>query len=122
MWFVLESCFNCVVGEDVVVKLTSDDEAKGSSKSVGVLQVWSAKWSCYVDVSDLTEIGEGDRITILVKDSVKKKRYTVMQLGFKFNASLNSPRLYLCAPVLRNRHLHKQRHYASFFHPHQHHL
>ena len=70
-------CFNCVVGEDVVVKLTSDDEAKGSSKSVGVLQAWSAKWSCYVDVSDLTEIGEGDRITVLVKDSVKKNNTEV---------------------------------------------
>ena len=83
MWFVLESCFNCVVG-DVVVKLTSDDEAKGSSKSVGVLQVWSAKWSCYVDVSDLTEIGEGDRITVLVKDSVKKNNTEVHCYAIRF--------------------------------------
>ena len=68
--FIFNS-LNHVIGEDVVVKLTGHD-VTSSSKGVGVLQVWSTKWSCYVDVSDLAAIGEGDRITVLVQDGTQK--------------------------------------------------
>ena len=55
----------------MAVKLTGHD-VTSSSKGVGVLQVWSTKWSCYVDVSDSAAIGEGDRITVLVQDGTQK--------------------------------------------------
>ena len=61
----------------MVIKLMSDEAAKCSSKNVGVLQVWSAKWSCYVDVSHLSEISEGNQVTVLVRDSTEKSSIEV---------------------------------------------
>ena len=36
-----------------------------SSKQVYILQRWSKKWSAYVDVTDVAQIANGDRLSIM---------------------------------------------------------
>jgi len=49
-------------GHDVTVKVA--DKGK-----MGMLKKWSAKWQCYINVSRLSEISDGDQLTVVVTKS-----------------------------------------------------
>ena len=42
-------------------------------KTVYILQRWSEKWNSFVDVTDMDQVVEGDRLTITMQSSPKLK-------------------------------------------------
>lgn len=59
------------LGHDVTVK-TPDKCKESTIKHVGVLKRWSSKWQCYIDVTRLSEIVEGDRLTVAIAENAEK--------------------------------------------------
>ena len=45
----------------------------GSSKSY-LLQKWSTTWNTYVDVEDVDDMEDKDRVTVVQMPTIKKKR------------------------------------------------
>ena len=37
-----------------------------------MLKKWSTKWECYIDVTRLSEIVEGDRLTVVIAENSEK--------------------------------------------------
>ena len=52
------------LGKDGIVVLSSSVSKEHSSQKVYILQRWSKKWKAFVDVTDVKQIVDGDRLTI----------------------------------------------------------
>ena len=51
--------------EDSVVKISNDCSSSSEPARVFILQRWSSKWNMFVDVQNLDEIVDRDRITVI---------------------------------------------------------
>lgn len=58
------------LGHDVTVK-TADKCKESSTKCVGMLKKWSSKWECFIDVTKISEVVEGDHLTVVMAQDEK---------------------------------------------------
>ena len=58
------------LGYDITVK-TADKCKESTTKCVGMLKKWSSKWECYIDVTRISEIDEGDHLTVIAENAEK---------------------------------------------------
>ena len=65
---VLEEISNAL-GKTVVLAKAESSQPKSTSPTCAeyLLQRWSGKWDTYVDVDNLSEITDGDRLTVILK-------------------------------------------------------
>ena len=60
------------------MKIADKQKEDATSKCIGMLKKWSTKWECYIDVVRLSEIVEGDRLTVTLADRQcsREKQFT----------------------------------------------
>ena len=69
-----------IIGHDITVKI-ADKCKESTTKCVGMLKKWSSKWECYIDVTRLSKIVEGDRLTVVIAENVEKSSISQEQVG-----------------------------------------
>ena len=60
------------LGKDGVLASFSSSGKEGSSKKVYFLQRWAEEWNAFVDVTDVSQMANGDRLTVTRQQSSPK--------------------------------------------------
>ena len=65
------------------------DEGESStctSNTKYILQRWEHKWNCFIDVSNIEEVKNGDRITVVLKPGKEQTGSAEVKVGTKYRA------------------------------------
>ena len=76
------------VGKNGILAYFSCERGHQSlTKDVYILQRWALKWETYVDVTDLEQIKDGDRLTVIRQEQSQEDRSTSSSSSAGFDTS-----------------------------------